>query len=297
MKKLEFKIKFTAYYNIETSERPDAKERFIKATKEASKRIKRIKDIEITSSRRRMNKHTGVVTVKTEIYTNETGRKTGEYIKKKMREKLLDIEPDKDPHIRNNEGSSWSTVISGNGKPDWSKEAWKLEDTHILDVNDHLSYSSEDIENTSIDLDMDKNVYQSGSDEKTPKRVTMRQLYPREFRKAHKEIIEDINKRIDRHNYKSKLRSGLFSDEVTEWDKCSSCDSKNIELHHTIVKEQFKKKVRKVIARNEDKVLVNEETGELHIEESIIEEIMIFINHPEVLTPMCESCHNNIHHN
>lgn len=42
MKKLEFKIKFTAYYNIETSERPDAKERFIKATKEASVKLVKI---------------------------------------------------------------------------------------------------------------------------------------------------------------------------------------------------------------------------------------------------------------
>lgn len=291
MKEVEYNIELKTYYNME-GEYGDIKKQELKnIVKNTMERIKIIKDFEFNSIRRQSSTHTSKV--KLDIVTYITDNKDNDivFVKNRIKEILNKKEPNRDPY-KTKEEEKGGFVQFKKGIPVDGNEVWELSRVNVLNSSSikNLTSGSDSI---NVSLDFDESEYEY--DEKPPEREMYRELYQHEFDIALESIMKDVDEILYKENYKSKLTRSLKEKQKTQWDCCSTCGGENIEIHHNLVRHAFKHYMKNVIRLNYNKILISEETGTVQFDASLFTEITKVVHNPEVLTPLCSSCHHNVH--
>lgn len=185
----------------------------------------------------------------------------------------------------------WHRISDYEGSLMGSKKDWSLGDVRTDEI-DHVSSSVDEENRIEVGLD-DKHEYMNEND-KSPEYKQMRTLYPHEFEQAFEAIMGQLRERLKLTDDNYKMVRSMVKKEPTRW-QCERCEKQNIELHHEMVRSAVKDHFRERLS-DLDGFILNEETGEVYMESTTVtRHISELVHNPDLLTPLCNECHQKRH--
>lgn len=280
MRKLELIVYFDIHFKPKGDKGDKVKKRVNNILKKSIESLDEIVRYEITGSRRDYSSNRGTIITKFKAYIKDgVNLYKGEY--PSVNEGDVDV-------INN---KLWHKIADYESGSMGRKKDWSLGDVSTNKI-EHVNSSVDEDKRIEVDLD-DRYEYMSEGG-KSPEYTQMRTLYPHEFKKAFEAIMEQLRERLRLKNDNYKMVRSMVKKEPTKWT-CEICDKQEVELHHEMVRSAVKDHFRERLS-DLDGFVINEETGEVYMESTTLtRHISELVHNPELLTPLCNECHQRRH--